>query len=305
MTASGRKVIIVLGPTAVGKTRYAIDLALKVGSPVISCDSRQIYREMTIGTAVPSPDELDSVRHYFIQDHSVCESYNAGQYELDAVALCEKLFSEGHDTLVMCGGSGLYIDAFCRGLDSFPDADPAVRAELSGIWHSGGIEKLAAMLKEVDPESYDNMDISNGQRVVRALEVWRSTGRKFSSFKTSSIKPRSFEIEKIGLRRPLEELYRRIDTRVDSMVGAGLVDEARRLYPLLHGKTSCIDVGPQALRTVGYKEFFDFFEWEKTGEGDVTSIERAVELVKRNTRHYARKQLSYWRRDSSINWIDL
>ena len=209
-----KKLIIILGPTAVGKTDYSIETALRYDSPVISCDSRQIYSEMSIGTAVPSAEQLAAVRHYFIHSHTVRELYTAGKYEIEALNLINRLFDEGHDTLVMAGGSGFYIDALVNGLDDFPSADLQLRNELMTRLHEEGVESLRLELKKLDPESYDSIDIANGQRVVRALEVCLMTGRPFSSFKTSSRKSRDFEIEKIGLTRPREVLYDRINRRV-------------------------------------------------------------------------------------------
>jgi len=281
-----RKLLIILGPTAVGKTDYSIDLALKYGSPIISCDSRQIYREMSIGTAVPSAEQLAAVKHYFIQDHSIHDIYTAGKYELEAVALLEKLFDEGHETLVMAGGSGFYIDAVCNGLDDFPPADQELRASLMERLHTEGVESLRLELKFLDPESYETIDIANGQRVIRALEVCLMTGRKFSSFKTNPLKKRSFEIEKIGISRPREELYERIDRRVLQMVDEGLLEEARGLLP---------ERELPAMQTVGYRELFDYFDGK-------TDLDKAVELIQRNTRHYAKRQLSWWGRDKSIIW---
>ena len=216
-----RKLVIVLGPTAVGKTDYSIELALKYGSPVISCDSRQIYREMSIGTAVPSASQLAAVKHYFIRSHSVTVPYTAGKYEIEALSLIGRLFSEGHETLVMAGGSGFYIDAVCKGLDDFPPADQELRASLTARLKAEGVESLRLDLKRLDPESYATIDIANGQRVVRALEVCLMTGRKFSSFKTSTIKKRDFEVEKIGLTRPRDVLYGRINHRVSAMLEDG------------------------------------------------------------------------------------
>lgn len=281
-----RRLTIVLGPTAVGKTEYAISLAREYGSPVISCDSRQIFREMTIGTAVPSAEQLQAVRHYFIQDHSIFEPYTAGMYELEALEIVERLFDGGHENLVMAGGSPFYIDAVCNGLDDFPPADPELRSSLSRRLREEGVESLRFELRRLDPESYENIDIANGQRVVRALEVCLQTGRKFSSFKTGKIKKRDFEIVKIGLTRPREELYNRINARVLQMMSAGLLDEARDLYP--HRSLP-------ALQTVGYRELFDYFD-------GAISLEKAVELIQRNTRHYAKRQLSWWGRDESIKW---
>lgn len=301
-----KRVLIILGPTASGKTDLAIEKAKEYGSPVISCDSRQIFKEMTIGTAVPDASQLQAVKHYFIQDHSVTEDYTAGKYELEANALVQELFTEGDRTLVMCGGSGFYIDAFCKGLDDFPPADQALRAELTSRWKAEGVSALAKELLRLDPETCEEIDLSNGQRVVRALEVCLMTGRKFSSFKTAPLRKRDFVIEKIGIERPREELYRRIDSRVLKMIEDGLVEEVRGLVQYRERP---------ALQTVGYKEIFAWFDyldgkvstegWGPTspGDGPVTSLERAVELIQRNTRHYARRQLTWWRRDSTIKWV--
>ena len=303
-----KKLIIILGPTAVGKTDYSIDTALKYDSPIISCDSRQIYKEMTIGTAVPSAEQLAAVQHYFIHSHTVTELYTAGKYELEALEIINRLFAEGHDTLVMAGGSGFYVDALVNGLDDFPSADLQLRDELMGRLKEEGVEALRMELKALDPESYATIDIANGQRVVRALEVCLMTGKPFSSFKTSPRKSRDFEIEKIGLTRPREVLYDRINRRVIQMVNDGLVDEVRSL-------TGFRDLA--ALQTVGYKEIFDWFDflegrvttegWTPTtpGDGPVTSLERAIELIQRNTRRYAKRQLSYWGRDKDIRWMEL
>ena len=303
-----KKLIIILGPTAVGKTDYSIEMALKHESPIISCDSRQIYKEMTIGTAVPSAEQLSAVQHYFIHSHSVEQLYTAGKYELEALDLINRLFAEGHDTLVMAGGSGFYVDALVNGLDDFPSADLTLRDELMARLREEGVESLRQDLQKLDPESYASIDIANGQRVVRALEVCIMTGKPFSSFKTNQLKKRDFEIEKIGLTRPREVLYDRINRRVIQMVDEGLVDEVRSL-------TQYRDLA--ALQTVGYKEIFDWFDFQEgrvttdgwtpttSGDGPVTSLDRAVELIQRNTRHYAKRQLSYWKRDSDIRWLEI
>ena len=303
-----RRLIIILGPTAVGKTDYSIETALRYGSPIISCDSRQIYKEMTIGTAVPSAEQLAAVQHYFIHSHTVTQLYTAGKYELEALEVINRLFDEGHETLVMAGGSGFYIDALVNGLDDFPSADLRLRNELTARLKEEGVESLRQELRHLDPESYATIDIANGQRVVRALEVCLMTGKPFSSFKTNPSKKRDFEIEKIGLTRPREELYDRINRRVIQMVDEGLVEEVR-------GLTQYRDLA--ALQTVGYKEIFDLFDYEAglvsaegwtpntPGDGPVTSLDRAVELIQRNTRHYAKRQLSYWGRDKSIRWLEL
>lgn len=302
------KLIIILGPTAVGKTDYSIETALKYDSPVISCDSRQIYKEMTIGTAVPSAEQLSAVQHYFIHSHSVEQLYTAGRYEIEALELINRLFEEGHQTLVMAGGSGFYVDALVDGLDDFPAADIKLRNELMARLKEEGVESLRLELKGLDPESYASIDIANGQRVVRALEVCLMTGKPFSSFKTNSTKKRDFDIEKIGLVRPRDVLYDRINRRVIQMIDDGLVEEVRSLVQFRE---------LAALKTVGYKEIFDWFDWQDglvsaegwgpttPGDGPVTSLERAVELIQRNTRHYAKRQLSYWGRDKSIRWMEI
>lgn len=279
---------IVLGPTAVGKSEYAVALAREAGSPVVSCDSRQVFREMRIGTARPDGALLAAVPHYFIADRSVTEPFTAGQFEVEALQLLEELFRT-RDTVVMAGGSGLYIDALCNGLDDFPEADPELRAELSRRLREEGVAALRRELRILDPESYAALDPANGQRIVRALEVTIATGRKFSSFKTHAPKPRPFTIEKIGLTRPRAELYARIDARVDRMMEEGLLEEVRSLLPY----RDC-----PALNTVGYKELFGYLD----GAYDLAE---AVRLIKRNTRHYAKKQLTWWARDPSIRWIEL
>ncbi len=289
MVAGRRKLLILLGPTAVGKTDLSVSYARRYDSPIISCDSRQIFREMSIGTAVPSEDLRAEIPHYFIQDHTIFEPYTAGKYEVEALALLESLFEQGHETLVMVGGSGFYIDALCEGLDDFPPADLPLREELMRRLKEEGVESLRLELKALDPVSYEAIDIANGQRVVRALEVCLMTGRPFSSFKTGARKERPFEIEKIGLTRPRAELYARIDARVLQMVEDGLIEEVRRLYP--HRALT-------ALQTVGYKELFPVLEGEY-------GLERGIELVQRNTRHYAKRQLSWWARDKSIRWQEL
>ena len=284
-----RRLIIILGPTAVGKTDYSISAARGYGSPVISCDSRQIFRNMSIGTAVPNASQLAAVKHYFIQSIHVTQAYTAGDYETDAVALIERLFDEGHETLVMTGGSMFYIDAVCNGLDNLPDGDQALRAELWNRLENEGVEALAEELRLKDPLTYSQIDVRNSQRVIRALEVCIVSGRPFSSFKTGERRVRSFEIEKIGLTRDREELYSRINQRVLNMLDEGLVEEVRSLLPY----RDC-----QALQTVGYKEIFEYLDGK-------IPLEEAVRLIQRNTRHYAKKQLTWWRRDPSVKWVDI
>ena len=281
-----RRLEIILGPTAVGKTGYAIRRALKVGSPVISCDSRQIFQELKIGTAAPSDEEMAAVQHYFIRSIPITRNYTAGIYEVEALELVNRLFSEGHETLVMCGGSMMYIDAFCYGLDDFPEVPVQLREHLMECLRDEGVEVLAQQLKELDPVSYEELDLSNGQRVIRALEVSLYTGKPFSSYKTRTFKERDFEIVKVGLERPREELYERINERVLRMMDEGLEAEARSMLPYR-------DL--PALQTVGYREMFEYFD----GKYD---LDTTVQHIQASTRHYAKRQLTWWRRDASILW---
>ena len=282
-----RRLEIILGPTAAGKSAYAVKRALECGSPVISCDSRQIYREMRIGTAVPSDEQLAAVKHYFIREIPVTQNYTAGIYEVQALELVNRLFAQGHETLIMCGGSMLYIDAFCYGLDDFPEVPLKLREHLMECLRSEGVEVLASQLKELDPVSYEEIDLSNGQRVIRALEVCLFTGQPFSSFKTRQFRQRDFEIVKTGISVPREELYQRIDHRVDRMIEEGLEEEVRSLIQYR-------DL--PALQTVGYKEMFDYLD------GTIT-LDKAIDRIKADTRHYAKRQFTWWRRASDINWI--
>lgn len=284
-----KKLLVIAGPTAVGKTDYSIEAALRCGSPVISCDSRQIYKEMTIGTAVPDASQLAAVKHYFIHSISVLDAYSSGQYEIDALALMEKLFSEGHETLVMAGGSGFYIDAVCKGLDNLPVPPPELREELTRRVREEGVEALADELKRLDPAAWKAIDIKNGQRVVRALETIIVSGRSFTEFKLAEPRKRDFEIEKICLTRPRDVIYDRIDRRVLQMIDEGLVEEVRGLEKYRNRP---------ALQTVGYKEIFGYLDGNY-------SLDEAIRLIQRNTRHYAKKQLTWWKRDNAIKWIDL
>ncbi|MBP5549879.1 MAG: tRNA (adenosine(37)-N6)-dimethylallyltransferase MiaA [Bacteroidales bacterium] len=284
-----RKLIIVSGPTAVGKTAWSIGLAQKYGSPIISCDSRQIYKEMSIGTAVPSKEELAAVKHYFIQDHSILQPYTAGDYEVEALALMDKLFADGHEVLVASGGSGFFVEALCSGLPDVPKADPQLREDLDRRLREEGLESLRMDLKRLDPEAYSNIDITNPQRVLRAVEVCLLSGKTFSSFKQTAAKKRDFEIEKICMVRPREEMAERISKRVDQMLEDGLVEEVRGLQQYRN---------LPALRTVGYAEIFDYLD------GNCT-LEQAAEKIKTNTRHYAKRQLTWWRRDPEVRFMSL
>lgn len=281
-----KELTIILGPTGVGKTDFSLELAKEYGSPIINCDSRQIYREMNIGTASPSAEQLGQVRHYFIHSHSVTQYYTAGLYELEAMALLEDLF-KSHNRLVMVGGSGMYIDALCNGLDDFPPADLQLRDSLMKRLEVEGLESLRNELRILDKASYDTIDIANPQRVVRALEVTLQTGRKFSDWKSAPRKVRPFAIRKLGLNRGREELYDRINRRVDIMMDQGLLKEVESLQKYRE---------LPALKTVGYREIFDYMDGRH-------SLETAVGLIKRNSRHYAKKQLTYWGRDKEIEWM--
>lgn len=292
---SEKTLILILGPTAVGKTDYCLSAAGKFGSPIVSCDSRQIYREMPIGTAAPSAEQLAAVPHYFIGSHSVEDYFTAGRYEIEALALLERLFLD-RDVIIMTGGSGLYADALCFGLDEFPETDWVLRDSLMKRLEGEGLESLRLELKSVDPATYGSIDAANSQRIVRALEVFYLSGKPYSAFKTGSCRKRPFKIERICLTRPRDVLYDRINARVEQMLDSGLVDEVRALSGFRN---------MPALQTVGYKEIFEYLD------GNVT-LERAKELIQRNTRHYAKRQLSWWRRaveqnrsENQLKWIEL
>jgi tRNA dimethylallyltransferase len=279
-----KRLVLIVGPTASGKSDYAIEVAKQYQSPIISCDSRQIYKELKIGTAPPTEEQLRDVRHYFIFSHSIHDYYTAGKYELEALELMYELYKE-HDTLVMAGGSGLYADAVCYGIDDFPAADMELREELTArAKEEGGIEALRQELRILDRESYDSIDIANPQRIVRALEVTLSTGKKFSSFKSFRKKEREFEIERIVLSLPREELYDRINKRVDKMMEQGLLKEAESMLSFRNRP---------ALKTVGYKELFDYFDGK-------TSLDEAVGMIKQNTRRYAKRQITWFRKPYSL-----
>ena len=271
-----KKLIVVTGPTASGKSDLAVELAKKYNSPVISCDSRQIYKELKIGTAPPSPEQLAAVKHFFVFSHSIFDHYTAGKYEIEAMDLLRELFKT-HDTLIVAGGTGLYIDALCRGIDDFPATDMVLRNKLMERLNTDGLDSLNEELKILDPESYLMIDNANPQRIIRALEVCLSTGKKFSSFKTSPSKERDFACEYIVTNVPREELYNRINKRVDSMMEDGLLDEAKSLYPYRH---------LMALKTVGYKELFDYFDGK-------LSLDEAINLIKQDTRRYAKRQITW------------
>lgn len=277
---------VILGPTGVGKTDLSIEVASMLGTSVISCDSRQIYRELSIGVASPSPEQLAAVKHYFIATRSVDEHYSAGQYELDALPIIEREIA-ANGCAVMVGGSMLYIDAVCRGIDDIPTIDEELRRSVRRIYDEQGIEEVRRRLRLLDPQHYAEVDLRNVKRMLHALEVCYQTGQPFSKLRTGGVKRRSFDIVKIGLDCPREVLYDNIDRRVLKMIQQGLEQEVRAVSDKRH---------LNALNTVGYKEMFAYLD----GEYD---LDRAIELIQRNTRHYAKKQLSWFKRDSKIQWF--
>lgn len=283
---SSKRLLVVVGPTGSGKTDLSIRLARHYAAPILSTDSRQVYRGMPIGTAQPSDDQLQAVEHHFIASHDLKDNLNCGEYETQALERLEKLFAD-HDYVVAVGGSGLYVRALCEGMDDLPQADESLRAELSRRLETEGVGGLAEQLRELDPAYYEVVDRSNPARVVRALEVCLQTGRPYSEQRTGKRRRRPFEIVKIGVDLPREELYSRINRRVDQMLADGLEAEARALYPYRE---------LNALQTVGYREFFDYFDGR-------TSYDEAVELIKRNSRRYAKRQLTWFRRDPEVRWF--
>ncbi len=278
--------IVVLGPTGSGKTALGVDIAVRFGAPVLSADSRQVYRGMAIGTAQPDAAQLAAAKHYFIASHDVTDDFSCAAYEREALELLNRLFSS-HNVVVAVGGSGLYIDALCQGMDPLPDADPRLRAELMVRLDSQGLESLSKQLGELDPGFYATVDRSNPRRVLRALEICLQTGRPYSELRSGKANTRDFETLKIGVMWPREVLYERIDRRVDEMVASGLEHEVRRLSDYRE---------VNALQTVGYREMFDYID----GRID---LEEAVRLIKRNSRRYAKRQMTWFRRDGSIHWI--
>lgn len=278
--------IILLGPTGIGKTNLATDIALSLNTEIISCDSRQFYREMSTGTAVPSPGQLKKVKHHFIQHLSVDDCYSASNFEQDFTELTGRLFMQ-YDRLLMTGGSGLYIDAACGRIDDIPDVDPAAREKYLMKYEKEGIESIRQALSILDPDYYRSVDLRNHKRMLRALEICETTGSPYSRFLGRKGKSRNFNIIKAGLRMNRQELYERINRRVDMMIDNGLEEEARRLLPQRH---------KNALNTVGYKEFFMYFDGE-------ISRDKAIELIRRNSRRYAKRQITWWAKDRDIEWF--
>jgi tRNA dimethylallyltransferase len=280
-----KKLIVVLGPTAIGKTAYAVALAESLGTEIISADSRQIFQELNIGVARPSEAELNAVVHHFVASASILEEYSAGRFEREALERLTDLFDR-YDTVVCCGGSMLYIDALVEGMDDLP-GDKSVREQWIKRLNDEGLETLQHELLQVDPEYYSQVDLGNPHRIIRALEVCAVSGKAYSSLRTAQGKKRNFEVNKIGLEMPREELYKRIDARVVGMMEKGLEQEALQLLP--HRQL-------QALNTVGYKEMFDYFDGR-------CSLDDAVAKIQQHTRNFAKRQLTWWKRQSDIQWV--
>ena len=284
--SSAKTLIVITGPTAVGKTALCLDIAQHFGIPIINADSRQIYKELKIGTASPTSEQLQLVPHYFVGSLSLTDYYSASLFEQQVLEILSRQF-RSHDFALMAGGSMMYIDAVCDGIDDIPTVDDQTRETLKQRLKEEGLEKLVEQLKELDPEYYEIVDRQNPRRVVHGLEICLMTGKTYTSFRKREKKERPFRIVKIGLNRPREELYDRINQRVDQMMQQGLLEEAKALYPMRQ---------MNALNTVGYKELFDYLDgrWP---------LEEAVERIKGNTRRYARKQLTWYKKDPQIRWF--
>ena len=289
MQKKNKKILLtVVGPTAIGKTSLAIDLALHFGTEIISCDSRQFFKEMSIGTAVPSSEELAQVKHHFIQHKSIFDTYSVGDFERDVITLLKELFKQ-HNVVIMVGGSGLYADAVVYGLDDFPEVSPEIRNELNELYQKQGITYLQTRLKDLDPIQYTQMDVQNPQRMMRALEVCIASGKPYSSFLNKKETLRDFTNITIGLTAEREVVYNRINERVELMLENGLLIEAQTLFP--HKKLN-------ALQTVGYRELFNFFEGK-------TSLDFAIEEIKKNTRRFAKRQYTWFHKNKDINWFEI
>ena len=283
-----KKLVVILGPTGVGKTDLSIQLANHLQCTIVSADSRQIYKGLTIGTDAPTQQQLQKAKHYFIGTLSVEDYFSASQFEDKAIELLAELH-KSHNHVVMSGGSMMYIDAVCKGIDDIPTIDPVLRKQLMEQYQNEGLDNIRMQLKMRDPVFYNQVDLKNHKRVIHALEVCIMTGKPYSSLRTNSVKERPFDIIRIGLTRPRELLYARINARVDQMVEKGLVEEARSFYPYKH---------LNSLNTVGYKELFMHFDGHCT-------LEFAIDKIKQHSRNYARKQLSWFNRSDDIHWIDL
>lgn len=283
-----KTLVVLTGPTGVGKTELSLSVAERLGSPIVNADSRQIYRELPIGTAAPTAAEQARVPHLFVGTHILTDRYNAGEYEREALAALEELFRT-RDHVLMVGGAMLYIDAVCKGLDEMPHVSAELREQVQQQYAANGLEWLQAQVKEADPQYFGEADIQNPQRLLHALEICLAGGRPYSSFRLGSRKERPFRVVKIGLTRPREELYTRINARVDNMLAQGLLEEVRAVESLRH---------LNALNTVGYKEMFRYLDGEWT-------LEAAADMVRQNSRHYAKRQLTWFNADPEMHWVNL
>jgi tRNA dimethylallyltransferase len=281
-----KTLVVLLGPTGVGKTELSLKLAAHFGSPIISADSRQLYKSLPVGTAAPSLEEQKRIKHYFVGNLQLTDYYSASQFEEDAIALLAELH-QSHETVLMCGGSMMYIDAVCAGIDDIPTIDENLRTELKELYDKEGLDPIRQQLKILDPIFYNQVDLKNHKRVIHALEICLMTGKPYSTLRTNVAKERPFNIVKIGLTRDRDELYERINQRVDRMLEQGLLEEARSVYPFRE---------LNSLNTVGYKELFNYFSGEWT-------LDFAVEKIKQNTRIYSRKQMTWFKRDKEIRWF--
>ncbi|HEX7585308.1 MAG TPA: tRNA (adenosine(37)-N6)-dimethylallyltransferase MiaA [Prolixibacteraceae bacterium] len=282
-----KTLIVVLGPTGVGKSAISLQLAKFYNTEIISADSRQIYRELCIGTAVPSAEDLKDIPHHFIQTKSILDYYNVSEYETEALLLISQLF-EKLNPLILTGGSMLYVDTLCKGIDDIPTVSPEIRDEVIDWYKENGIEALQQRLLEIDPEYYRIVDLNNPKRLLHAVEIHQMTGKPFTSFRKNTMRERPFRMLKVGINQDRKVLYDRINQRVEQMMEAGLLDEAKAVYP--HRDLN-------SLNTVGYKELFSYLDGN-------CSLEEAVDLIQRNTRKYARKQLTWFRRDPEIKWFE-
>ena len=286
MEQCSKTLVLILGPTGVGKTELSLRVAEHYGCPILNCDSRQVFKSIPIGTAAPTKDELSRVKHYFIATRELEEDYNAGQYERDALRVLEDLFRT-HEVVVMTGGSMLYADAVCYGLDELPAVPAAIRRSVQESYEKHGLTWLQAEVQRLDPNYWEEVDQQNPARLAHCVELSLTTGKPYSSLRTNTRVQRPFRIVKVALERPREELYDRINRRVFQMIEDGLVEEARSVYPKRH---------LNSLQTVGYRELFACFD----GEYD---LNRAIELIQQNTRHYAKRQMTWFRRDEDIHWL--
>ena len=278
--------LVILGPTGVGKTNVSLQLAEHFGCPIVSSDSRQFYRELKIGTAAPTKEQLARVKHYFIGSHSIRDEYNSGQYEKDAILLLDELFKD-HQVVMLVGGSMMYIDAVCNGMDDIPNVDAETRVFWQKKYADFGLEYLQDELKRLDPVHFEQVDLQNPKRVIHALEICSMTGNPYSDLRTGARKLRNFNILKVGLNRPRPELYERINARVDAMIAEGLLEEAEKYYPYKHLNT---------LNTVGYKELYQYLD-------GIWTLDFAVNMIKQDSRRYAKRQMTWFNRDKEILWF--